>query len=818
MSQVSPFGMFNWNMAEAGRVHLRIETPMQSLRWFEAETAGKIVGRNLIEMKIKGSLNNQNLVTNFGYLNEDGRPAVTLEISTPFQHYESIDFKISSNKFNGIGIGRSIHMELEKSDWESKIKLDADYRYLFQGFLDMEAELNGVLISFMDIPPLHLQFKSGTEQSNLTGVLKGHLGSYNVSLQLEALMEETGLSASLDGKAGDEETYNLHAELQFHRTENFFSFRKQILFQDKSILSVVMSFSPEVEIAGGDIKISTPWGPLETNLALIPVSAFMGESEISFDKLLYSTNITYNLSFNSQRLIGAQFAVREGKPILEIYNPISPISLMLSFDQPQSNSVKLRGEFCWNIYDPIGNTVGVTFHKVVSYYGSDFSVQIHAGTVGLAELKLFHATNHKGLNSSLAIEWNSPYFQTQGMTGYSVSFAKDSTPNHNSYDGFAQVDLPWRSIVVETYNNRSIKESQSSFIIKWDARNDESKMISVRSHDEMKMTWRVIEASRYLVIKHPLSELPLILSIDQIYKDNRFQHVEVDFKTSDDPEGNFMFVISRNKTDWNNFRIMGRHTPSNLYTEVSVKLTDHNVSVDLRYMDLQARTRQAQFMGSFIPGQYSVELLGGDEGHQINLCSLKTQLNQDPMIVSLTSVDTEAEVKIHQSPPYFETFINQNNEESKIKFAGGFLHKKELRLQLSKTSLDNEVNFVLATMRLNSNNTLSARVYWDPDTFSNLSELDLSKTLNFLIVDFKAEDVSKILASEIEGRWKSVSPELIHAIQEVQRIIADESAAIFQELMVRYNTLWELYESNFLYIQDICTYVSFPVNGIRKMG
>jgi len=823
LGQVSSFNTFSWNMVDPGLVRLRIASPRKVLELFEVATTYKLSGKSLIELKSEASLKSyfaefSDRGMKFAYRNDNDRPEITLEFSTPFESYERIALQIAINKFKGIGTGQSVHMILDKSDWEDKLELNADYRYIYKGFLDMEAEVNGILISFMDAPPVHLKFVSRNEQSNFTGNLEGFVGTNNVSLLVEAVLHETGISASLDAKAGDEDPYESNIQFHFYRTENTFRVFKQVKFQSRSVLFISAQFSPELQVAGGELKVVTPWGPIEGNLALLPVSVFLGDSDLTFDQILENINVTFNLNFNSRRIIGLECGLRDDNFVFDIFNPFSPISVLFNVKYAELSETAIVGEISWDIHNRVGNTVGFKFRKNTGNDHHKIGIEIHAAEAGKVDITLTHTMNPSLLNNSIDLKWDSPFFESEGRVGYSIIMSSSTSHNQKSLDCFAQVDLPWRSVQIDTFHNKSMKESQSSFTVKWDATNDPSKFISIKTHEEMKMTWRVIEASRYLEIKHPMSDTPLMLSFDQIYKDNRFQHIEVDLKTSSNPNGNFMFLISRNKTDWSNFKILVHHAPSNLHTELSASISSPNVAADLTYMNVH-KSMQAVYLRSFCTAaDCQIKLHSGGDSELVKYLDLETHFYQDPMILRVQVTSSNLDMKLQKSLPYFESTFNQRSGENIVKFVGGFLHKKEVGLKLIRSGIESTINYLVATIKLNTSNTLSARVNWDEDTWSALSELELSQVVNAFVPEIPMDKIASMIAEEVELRWKSVSPEIQQVLQVVAKTIAQEIESIFGEWRAAMNYLNDLYQSNAMWVKDICEYLNVPLQEGLSLG
>lgn len=819
-AELSPLALFSFDMTDNARISLYLHTPLEILSNLDFGLEGRVRGRNLIHILTTGKLDNDSVSFWFDYNDDNGSPSLNAKLSSPFQMYENVGLALSFDTFQKIGVGRSLHMVLQNDEWMSDITLNADYRYTYTSFLTMDGELNAVLDSFMDIPSLHLSLITGTEEG-FSGGLVAQLGTTPASLKIDVgLGQDNEGTLLINGTVGgEEELYTALIKSHLHREEELVAFSTQISLSDEDLLVTHLSFSTELDGMGADFYGATPWGPIQFRGSLVPISALFSENNFEIGKLFRDSNATLDLTFDSERLIGLQLVSRDGVAVIELFNPIAPVSLILSLKTVTKSSVQVLGQFCWNLDSPVGNTVGIGMDWDASLLGRRAQLALQMEQVGNLEVALFHSLTSSVLNQSLALEWNSPIFKTVGRSGYHVLLSKGSLLKYTKYDSFLRIDSPWRSLVLEGSSNNNPGEYLSSLGLKWDADRDESKFVGVRWQEEVKMGWKGMEISDFLEISHPLSPLPVTVSSERIYRNGRFQLVEFEMNGSDLPQNAWIVSIFRNNTSWTNSRSRLSHRASNTSMSLNVRTEDDYFSSEVSYMGWDASVRNL-----------TLDLISKEDIFQLVLFTVTPNKNTDILIfknvvfqnlntLNIRFLSYDADLLFQSSLPFLEVMVKHRGED-KLNVFGGYSHKKKVGAHITKITGETSTHFFQAMAELTPTNALTSRVVWLPDLFSNLLNLQIPGEISSSIfTDIDSLGFLQGLETELGVRWNNqVSPEVRSGLLEVKNFLEKEFKLIWEECVGLTSKIMGLYDNNVFYIRDILSNFQFLFRWKENLG
>lgn len=818
-TEISPLSSFSLNMNDLGRVSLSLQIPTLPRLDFSAE--GRVRGRSLISLNTHGTLNNKSVTFSFDYNNDNGSPTIASKLSSPFEMYENVALSLAFDTFQKIGQGRSLHMVLQNPDWMDDITLTADYRYQYGGFLTMDGELNAVLDSFMDIPAVHFALETDTESGRFSGLFNTKIGTVPGSLKIDvSLLNENSAALFVNGTLGGEEdnAYTLFTKVDLHRGEDNVLFSSEVYILDQPLLVTRSTFSTKLDAAGAELELATPWGPIHLSFTLVPILPLISDGrDFSVGQLLSNSNATLHLEFNEERVLGLQFVSNDaGVAVFELFNPIAPISLILSVKRVTKSSLFLTGEFCWDLDNPVGNTVGgrVTWDR--GLFGQDAGLSLALKEIGNVEVKVSHSLTSLSLNQTVLVKWESPFFESVGQSGYHLIVTKGSSLlKYKNYGTFLQLDLPWRSLSLDVLSNDHPDEFVASALLKWDALRDPSKSLGVKWSQDVKAAWRMAEITDFFELTHPLSPTPVVISTERIYRNGHFQLVEVQLNGSDSPENAVTISIFRNNTSWANSRSIIRHNLSNMMISFRVKTSEDNShsTMELSYMDVSRVVRNLTVNLVSSEDAFEMVLFSSSLDHKTDVVLLKNHRYQDLTTVNCRFLSYDVDAMILTSLPFLEINVKHKGAD-KLNVFGGYSHKKKIGGHVARVESEKFDYFFKTTAELTPTNVLTAKVTWLPDLFSNLLELRIPTEISSSIFnDIDSFRILQGVQGELEARWeKQLSPEVREYFVQFKSFVGNEARKMYQEGVDVVQKIAEFYEKDVFYVKTICQHFQISEN------
>jgi len=790
-----------------------IETPNSILRNLKWDISGDFSWNEMLNMKSSGQWNEQ--AGNFTLLvrNNDGSLQLHTELLTPFTHYERLKVSLGLENFEMIGVGKVASAEFFKSGWTSPIKLGVEYRYRFDGFLDMEGEIN-VVSSSLDLPPLHAELRSTAllEFKKYNGVIRAHWGTFEPKVEINADINEDQNQMTFDAFAQTRKNENVTCRLEFMRPEEGFHIMNKITFREMEIL--LLKLTHDLELAYGVVKIATPWGQLESTANVVPLTSFIYQKK-SISMLLHNTNVSLGFSFASKKILQLELVSRPGKRVIEIYNPIRPISLSVNQERIGKENLKVKIEACWNIYKPNGSTLGLEFIVAKrAGAGSEYGVSLQAAKYGFFKMKVNHLFTVASLNHIVKTSWDFPSQMLNGKFGYSVNLDHSDTALHKTYDLTVHIDFPRRSFVLKTLSNEyDQKEMKKDIQLWWDYERDETKFLALRIDRAKTSEWGGYKWDTNVTVTHSALVHPFVLTCNRAFQFNRLKFMSLSFQATALAEEKLVFTVSKPNTEWDRFEMNLNHAATQTNITVDFDSTNEDVQTILfSFMTRHGETKKLKFIQeekidlTDVRTMFTVQTFGNDEFHDLLKTTLISKELEAELMIKFLELELESEFR--SQLPLLKIQVKVDNAR-KWQMVAGLPHQSEITLKLWREISGMNIHDFTAALKLNASKAISGRIYWRPELLEEMSSVNF-KTDVFNVIPLSEYTIPEIVTdikNEFNERALWLQPGLQNAIESIWEFSNTEFQVMFQEIGRFVNTLGWIYEQDTFYMKTACEFV-----------
>lgn len=804
-ADISPLNTFKLQMENPGRMELRVITPFPFLSQVRLQCEGEINSKRSGKLQMIGHWNTYEGKFDASFDNSNGNMQALTRLHTNIPKYEKSAFAIAIETFQGIGNGKSFHVEFRKPDWENLFRLDADYRYRFESFLDLEGEVNVNMDSYMNLPPLHAQLSSGMKDSRYNGQVQGSFGSYRPAVKVEAENLEERITVFVEAKAGENDRYDVVNHFEMIPLQNDFSFKEKLHWKGSQVLDMQMFLSDQHQLCEVHLHLVTPWGHVNSKGALSPITFITMNEAISVSQLIKNANLTLDVNFNEKRVVGVEIVSRGGMRVFEIHNPIRPVSLSVAVEKVDWNAMRLKAGVCWDLLRPTRSSIGLDAYAYRRSTGFTVGGFVAGAEYGIITGKFEHFLISSKLAQNLMIKWNG-HAGRMGDLGYTLNITDRSTGFKRLIDYGLQIQVPSRSVEISGRSESSEdKYGIHTLGVAWDAFRNPEKSLKLNVTSVKSTTWRTTTFQRSIELEHVGLDEPLVISLGKTFVHDVLKNMEFSIKPCSNPNYQLYWSALWESGDWSSFGTKLTQPSSKIDMEVKYNITDQQKQLVLTHM---LHTGDQKIFSVNLErnlNSQQIVVQSGDLAKPKTISSLTSmQPSASEHSLKVTLLTYQISGRVQTSLPYLDLVLRQENT-NKVHIVCGLPHPKEIIFKATRAQFTKTINDFSVLLRLNSTNLFSTRMHWRPELFDEISEFDwLRASKNVLgsvlpsFVEFSAA-----IRSEVEGHWNLFSAPVKQFSSSIYEISVYEVNLIVQELQMAGHRIQQLYTRNDFYLKDI---------------
>lgn len=817
-AEVSPLKSFKLQMENPGYLEVKLETPFEILSRVNLFVEGEINMKRSGKLRVLGALNSHEGVFDASFDNSNDNMQAVTRLMTNVPSYEKTAFAIAIQTFQGIGKGKSFHVEFIKPDWENLFRLDADYRYNFEDFINLEGEVNVNMDSYMNLPALHGKVTSVLKDRRYSGALEGKFGTYQPALKLEGEYLDEKMTVFVEGKAGKNDRYNVLNTLEMVRLQSEFSFKENLRWGEEEVLDMQVFLSEPAQFCEAHLHLYTPWGPVNSKAALSPITFLTMNDDLSVAQLLKNTNATLDVKFMEKKILGLEIVSRDGMRVLEIHNPLRPVSLSMAVEKIDWNALRLRVRVCWDLKAPERSSLGLDAYLYRRSTGLSIGGFLAGGSYGIMTLMFDHFFVSSKLSQNLMIKWNA-HAGRMGDLGYTLNFTDKTTGSKRVIDYGLRLVVPSRSVTLsgntESADNKYL---MSNLAIAWDALRNPEKVIKFNFTSQNSTTWRTRSISRTFDVRHVSWTEPMVFSMDKTLVHDVLKDIGVKVELSSNPSSHLFWSALWENGDWSSLVTKLVQPSSKIDIEAKYNLTEQLKMIKLTHM---LATGDYKLFSANLERNENLQTLvikSGDVSKPRTLSSLSLQSANKEHSVKAVLLQYQITGLVRTSLPYLDLVLRQDNA-NKVQIICGLPHSKEIVFKASRSQFTKTINDVSFLLRLNSSNIISTRLHWRPDFLDEISEYDWLKGSKSLLATMLPSfvEVSSSFRAELEGHWVLFSVPVKQFLTTFYQFSAAEVNIIFQELQLVSSRIQQLYARNAFYLKDIVEVIKASVSPLVKV-
>ncbi|ODN05278.1 Apolipophorin [Orchesella cincta] len=816
-SEISPLKTFKLQMENPGHIQLSLVTPFGILPRAGLHIEGEINSKRSGKLLITGLLNTYDGKFDASFDNSNGNMQAATMLVTNVPGYEKSAFAIAIEAFQGIGNGKSFHVEFRKPDWENLFRLDADYRYIFESMTELEGEINVNMDSYMNLPSLHAHLKSGMKNSRYTGIIEGIFGVHHPSLKVETKKVDEKITVIVEGKAGANDSYVLTNALEIIPFQNNFSFKEKLQWNGWQVLGMEASLSDYDELFEGSVHLVTPWGPIDSAVALTPITMLTMSQDLSLSQLLRNTNITVGVRFKERKLVGLELVSKDGMRLFEIQNPIRPVSLSLGVEKIGWNALRVKAGICWDLKLPEKASIGINTYMYRRSTGLEMGFYLAGADYGIVIANFEHYLISSKLKQNLKIQWNA-HSGKMGDIGYTLNLTDKSTGLKRQMDYEFTLVAPSRSILIYGGSTSQDKNRVTTMAVAWDAIRDPEKILSFNVSSSRSTTWRTGIEQHAIEIQHFTWSEPMIFSAEKQLIHDSIRHFEITVKPSSNPSEQLSASSSWDNGDWTSLVVAVLQPATKVDIQAKYNVTEQYKLLKFNYMLFNGDSKMAAVILDRSTESQMLLVQSGDLAKPRTVVSVVTEASSFGHSVKGEILKYQIVGNVRTSLPYLDLTLRHDNV-NKIHVVCGLPHPKEIVLKATRSQLRKTIQDVSVLLRLNSSSLLSTRIHWRPEVFDEIQDYDWLKGSKSLIQDLLPSflEVSTAVRTEIDGHWNLLSPPVKQFMSSLYQISAYEINLIWEEAQVIGLRLQKLYSDNAFYIKDMVNIIRTSLSPLLRI-
>lgn len=803
-AEVSSLKTFRLQMDSPGHVELRLITPFDILRQVKFNIEGEISSKRAGKLEVTGAWNKYESTFDASFDNSNGNMQAATRLVTNIPGYEKSAFAIAIETFQGIGNGKSFHVEFIKPDWSNLFRLDADYRYNFESFIDLDGEVNVNMDSYMNLPPFHAHLKSGAANNRYNGVIGAVFGPHRPTLKVETENLEDRITVFIEGKAGEEDWYNFLNTFELIPLQNNFSIREKLEWRSTAALEMHVTLSDSDQLLESRLYLYTPWGPVTSKAALTPITFLTMNEALTFSQLLYNSNVTVDVTFDEEKLVGLEIVSRDGLRLFEVHNPIRPVSVSVAVEKVDWNSLRLKTGVCWDLRVPERSSIGIEAFMYKRSTGLTFGGYLAGATFGIITAKFDHFLISSRLAQNLVVRWNG-HAGRMGDIGYTLNITDKSTGFKKQVDYGVRLVAPSRSVIISGYTSSAEdKYSIRHMSVAWDAFRYPEKVVRFNISSQKSTTWRTTFLTNSLEMDHFSWDEPLTLSLERSLVHETLKQVNVIVKPTSSPSSHFKVSGRWENEDWSNLACSVDQPSSNINVEGRYNLTESSKNFRITYMLHTGHSRIFSINLDNTDNSQQVVVQSGDATKPKTISSLITQSFETESNLRANLYNYQITGNARTNLPHLDVTIRHENS-NKIQLLCGLAHSKEIVLKVVHSQFTKMVNDINVLVRLNSSNLISTRLHWRPELFDELAQFDWlkgSQTLMANVLPSFPEAYSTI-REEFEGHWNLFSVPVKNFLEPLWDFSVAEMSAIVEDCLAVFQKLKLMYSRNAFYMKDV---------------
>ncbi|CAG7820252.1 unnamed protein product [Allacma fusca] len=809
--QIPSLEDLSWKMESPARINFSLQFPkMGLLRW---DLGGRLQWKTWAELNAYAELNGKKVELVSEIRNEQGNRRLSVVLKTPFPKFEKWIASVRLENYEEIGSGRSILIELQHPSWEESIRMEIDYMYSYNGLTNMNGEVNIVTPKFVtSFPSLALKMQSFVKDGVYTGSIDGTWGMRRPSLKIQAGMTQERIFGTIEGMSSPGEIY--HAKCGFDLTKESSNVALDIAVHalGEDVFEIRAAMSHPSEAIDAKLSVKTPFTLLKSASVSVRLSPIGKTSSLSVSKILNNLDVSLGTYYNGKKFVQIELVSMKGRRSLELYNPIRPVSIALSFERIFGQKLRLLTELCWDLKQAAKSTVGVEFSISKNSASKNGLFRVQAGEIGGVELAINHLLTSTKFDQGVKIRLFNPLNTAEAQEmGYFFSLSDSTTSGMKKYDLVTRVDTPWRSVQLEANHHSNDKQLYRYVELKWDILRDMKKVIGVKSHTQRTTAWRSRSIKDTLTLIHPALPEHVVFVLERTFKSLNFHSVNFTFQPTQLSED--FFTVSATKEGMNNgIRINVAHPASKLKIQVQTQKTDAACAVEVEYLDVHGEDQAAQITWSHDSSGKLLEIHAGKDLRSIFRVQLQEEA--DKQTFSLRSPDTQMDVQILKTKPYINVGFSVDSVKN-FYFTAGMPHKKEISARMWRDEYGINIQDALFAFRLNTSQILSTKINWRPEIVDELNDgvssaVTAVKTslMNTMTL------VSARVTDELEGRWNMLHPDAKATLQVLATYSAQELQALKEEFHRTVQMFVTMYEQNWFFIKDIGQVLGSTFGGV----
>ncbi|CAL8077850.1 unnamed protein product [Orchesella dallaii] len=816
-SEISPLKTFKLQMENPGHMELKLTTPFEILPQVGLDIDGEINSKRSGKLLITGFLNSYNGKFDASFDNSNGNMQAATGLVTNVPGYEKSIFAIAIETFQGIGNGKSFHVEFRKPDWENLFRLDADYRYIFESLTELEGEINVNMDSYMNVPSLHTHLKSGMKNSRYTGIIEGIFGAHHPAFKVEIKNGAEKINVIVEGKAGANDSYVLTNALEVVPIQNNFSFKEKLYWNGWQVVGMEAILSDFDELFEGYVHLKTPWGPVDSSVVLTPITMLSMDQTLSLSELLRNTNITVDVRFKDKKLLGLELVSKNGMRMFEIQNPIRPVSLSLGVERLGWNSLRLKAGVCWDLTTPEKSSLGINAYMYRKSTGVKLGFFLAGAKYGIIVANFEHYLISSKLMQNLMIQWNA-HSGRMGDIGYTLNLTDKSTGLKRQMDYEVMVVAPSRSILIYGGSTSQDKNRVDFMSVAWDAKRDAEKVLSFNVSSTRSTTWRTAIESRSIEIRHFAWSEPILFSIQKQLIHDSMRQFEVKIQPSSNPSEHFTLSSTWDNGDWSSMIVAVSQPVTKVEIEAKYNITEQHKLLKFNYMLFNGDSKMAAVTLDKTVESQELLIQSGDVARPTTVASFITQVSSFGHSVKGEILRYQIIGNIRTPLPYLELTLRHDNV-NRAYISCGLPHPKEIVLKATRSELTKTINDINILARLNSSSLLSTRIHWRPELFDEIQDYDWLKGSKDLMQELLPSylQISTAMWTEINGHWNLLSPPVKQFMSSIYQISAYEINLIYKEVQVIGQLLQKMYTENAFFIKDIVSIIRTSLAPVLKI-
>ena len=227
-----------------------------------------------------------------------------LTLKTPFENIEHTSFSVRLEKYQEIGTGRNLQLDIEQSSLMSPIHTEVDYHYrLGENPLNLEGEVT-IHLPDARLPQIFLRVRSGVLETGYDGLLEGHWGQWKPVLLLNAGFSPAHSFGTFEAKFEDT-PYQVLGRFEFRQHAHEISLNAETQLSNRQVLVTNIEFVQTVDIVKCNLLVKLPpIGGFNSIGAQLRISPLSKPDSVTLEKLLHALDVSLGVTLNQKKEIG----------------------------------------------------------------------------------------------------------------------------------------------------------------------------------------------------------------------------------------------------------------------------------------------------------------------------------------------------------------------------------------------------------------------------------------------------------------------------------------------------------------------------------